>query len=253
MPRLVIDSASRNPSLYPNADCYEVDLPTTLTDVTTMTLLKSDVPFSDTLIGLGQDRVVLDSADGVREIELSHGDYDGAASLAATLQAALDSQYPSAMITVSVSGDSLQLKSTAPFTVSDSDTVLTDVVGRPLPTSVANTAARVLGLATRTVVRSEWDGSAYAVTFPYPVSLVNERYLVLKMGGGEGVYSSAEHVDGALGILDPGLHAIKEPCTVHLNPRRTLRKLRFTITRPNGSRYNFRGRDHRLEIQVTCA
>jgi hypothetical protein len=121
-----------------------------------------------------------------------------------------------------------------------------------MPAGIA-TQRRVLGLATRTAVRSEWDGSLYTLTFPHPVSLVNERYLVLKMTGQAGLLSSAEHVDGALGILDPDLQAIKEPCTIVFNPKRTLRKVRFTITRPNGSRYDFRGRDHRLEIQVTCA
>jgi hypothetical protein len=99
MPRLVIDSASRNPALYPDADCYEVELPSILTDVSTMTLMKSDVPFSDTLIGLGQDRVVLDGVDGVREIKVEHGT---TTVLWHCHSSTLDVQYPSAMISAGV-------------------------------------------------------------------------------------------------------------------------------------------------------
>jgi hypothetical protein len=252
MPRLIIDSASRNPTLFPDADRYEVELPYAMKNVASLTLLKTDVTFADTLIGLGQDRLVMDGVDGVREIAIRHEDHTGAASLAVSLQAALDSQYPTAMIAVSVvNGDRLQLASSTPFSASDTGPVMTDVMGRPVPASVVNTAARVLGLAAQVEARAAWDGVEYTVTFPHPVSLVNERYMVLNIAGVTGIDSPAPHVHGAVGIVDPGLHAIKEPFFAELNPRRTLHKLRVSLTRPNGSRYNFRGRDHRLELQIT--
>lgn len=250
MPRLVVDSAARNPTLFPNADRYELELPSVLKDVSSVTLLKTDVLFSDTLIGLGQDRIVVDGADGVQEIMLVHEDHTGAASLATSLQAALDTQYPTAMVSVTAAGERLHLSSPAAFSVSDAGPVLTDVMGRPAPMNVANTAARVLGLASHTESRAVWDGAAYTLVFPHPVSLVNERYLVLSISDVHGVISPTEEVHGAVGIVDPGLHAIKEPCTITLNPKRTFRKIRVTLTRPNGSRYDFRGRDHRLELHL---
>lgn len=110
MPRLVVDSAARNPTLFPDADRYELELPSVLKDVSSVTLLKTDVLFSDTLIGLGQDRIVVDGADGVHEILLAHEDHTGAASLATSLQAALDTQYPTAMVSVAaVAGERLRL------------------------------------------------------------------------------------------------------------------------------------------------
>lgn len=250
MPRLVIDSASRNPTLFPDADRYELELPAVLKDVSSVTLLKTDVLFSDTLIGLGQDRIVVDGADGVFEILLAHDDHSSAASLAASLQAALDAHYPTAMITVVAVGERLKLTSSATFSVSDTGPVLTDVMGRATPMNVANTAARVLGMATHSESRASWDGTAFALTFPHPVSLINERYLVLSISDVHGVVSPTEEVHGAVGIVDSGLHAIKEPYTIALNPKRTFRKLRVTLTRPNGSRYDFRGRDHRLELHL---
>jgi hypothetical protein len=72
--------------------------------------------------------VVLDGVDGVREIKVEHGDYDGAVALSTA--GTLDVQYPSAMIFRRCQGERLQLKSTAPFSVSDSGSLLTDVMGR---------------------------------------------------------------------------------------------------------------------------
>jgi hypothetical protein len=71
-----------------------------------VTLLKTDVLFSDTLIGMGQDRIVVDGADGVHEILLAHEDHTGAASLAISLRAALDTRYPTAMVSVGRRGAS---------------------------------------------------------------------------------------------------------------------------------------------------
>jgi hypothetical protein len=222
---------SAQPTLFPDADRYELELPSVLKDVSSVTLLKTDVLFSDTLIGMGQDRIVVDGADGVHEILLAHGTIRARRrwqSLGGARHTVPD------MVSVAAVAR-LRLSSPAAFSVSDTGPVLTDVMGRPTPMSVANTAARVLGLASHTESRAAGMGpipSCSLTPSPWSASAtcaVHQRRAA----------SSPTEVHGAVGIVD-GLHAIRSHAR-HPEPKRTFRKIRVTLTRPNGSLPRHRG------------
>lgn len=243
--RLVIDSLCRR--IDETVDDYTVEFSESL-KADTLALVASDVPFSAWTVSDGCDLVVFEQAGVKHDIRLTHGNVPDIEGLALNLQNAINGVVSGGSVAVNVDdADTGHL-------VVDSDSAF-DV-------SATACTARLLGLRPRPVSGRDADSPTpvssvldatdgrHRVRLPFEADLEPDRYLLLKLDVTAGALTSpAQASDGSVSVLRPGPIDIAHPFACATS-RKAFDRMRVTITRIDGSRYDFRGRDHRLEFLI---
>ena len=255
--RVVIDSRSRNTTLYPTPSSYEVDLPEDLFMIRSMRLMYANVPFSGYMIPSGDAtniRVLVSGGTVVASAQLSEGDYATGDALATELQATLDeacaaSTSQTFSVAYDASRDSFEIRSTAEFVINDS--TFTDRVA----------TARVLGFTksstTATIYNAVFDdngsGYPYIVSAPYRRETNPYPYLVLRtiVPGAEAIYSPSAVVHRAFAVIPNGDRAIdvKAPFKATWSPPLSrVSRIKLEFYTPDGDLYDFQNHEHRLDL-----
>lgn len=229
MTRLLIDSSMRTACEEP--DDYTVTIDDPIKNVKTISLLVADIPFCAPTIGRGNDSLTLTVGSVRHNVTLPHGHIDTVQGIADVVSQLLP---PDTSCTVS--GGCLRLSNpNDSITVSDA------------------TCARVCGLraAPDSTITSKWDAGAgaHVVEFPYAPQLDPERYLLVHVEGAGGIASPSQDTAGAVAAVKNGTPDIAVPVVSTLDSR-LLTKMRVRIIRPQGTPYDFMGRDHLLEFLV---
>lgn len=249
--RLVVDSRFRMDGEEP--DDYTVEFMKPLQNLKTISLVASNVTFSSLSIDRGNDTITVARAGGVTATTLPHGNLADVAAVVSMLQSNLG---PSILVD-SDENDRLVFTSTdEAFTVQASGSLARVLGLRPaLPTGIALSHRR----APRASLQSEeesvdnGDGttsSLFKASAPYKPDLTPEPYLVLTSSMGGSLEAPEQASDGALAIIMPGVIDVAHPVEAKVT-RSEFHKIAFRFTRPTGEPYEFNGRDHRLEFDLT--
>ena len=243
--RLLVDSRYRKPNEEP--DDYTIEFLNPVTDVTSISLVGSTVPFSANTVSRGNDTFsvtfTVDSEKETHVLSLPHGPVADTSALLTALHGALPDG-----LSASVDDGRIAFSSaTYPFAVYGSGSVARLLGFRPhIPTNVqvANSRAAFGGL------QSTGQGPPFHASCPYMPDLTPEPYLVLSCTIGGALLSPEQSADGALAILFAGEKDVAHPFPAKPSTS-DLHRVSFRVTRPTGEPYDFQGRDHRLEFEIT--
>lgn len=95
-------------------------------------------------------------------------------------------------------------------------------------------------------------GGTYEVEFPRPVEtdpVKVDPYLILSADVAGSLESPGTTGDGATSTILPGRQDIAQPLKCDMD-RKEVDRIRITIKRVDGNKYDFRGYDHRLEFLI---
>lgn len=269
---LVVDSSRRNRDLYENPGHYAIQLPTTYTDVISVELMQANVPNSGYTVSTKTNKVTFDYTDeevgGTYTATLSPGNYDPTA-LASELARALNAQFPlragsadaDAKFAVSYSATSQKFTITVPKEYPNGDPINTGSF--KLVAGVAGGADTVLGLQNGGTDEFTLSPAGGSVTLGNAVSLLANRYVVLKIQGMDRCDGNSSALMDAFcviplqcdddfeiktgDVIDNDVYIFHYP-----EPLPKLKKLEITFLAPDGTIYDFNGRDHFLVFQITC-
>jgi hypothetical protein len=211
-------------------------------------LVESNIAFAETTVSGGYDRFYIRSTTGKsRSVTVAHGTYADGTEIAVALQTALTTQASDLDVTVTYVDGRLKFESGNDFTIDDTDVNATDSMGRSVTSGSSDSIATVAGLDD--VVYSTFNGTVFEATAPYDVYTGKERYLVLSLDLAGDLVSNAPTWN-ALSTLTEGQREYRSTAQVDLSSIRTVERIRVTITRPSGARYDFGNLNHRLEFCV---
>lgn len=262
--RVVVDSRSRDVAAFPSPNSYEVDLPEDLFSVHSMQLLCAQVPFSSPTVPSGAaQRVTVRMEGGATPVTavLPAGDYTGGADVAAALATALDAAAGDAGLgaTFAVAHlarlDTLEIRSTESF-----------VVDAALLAEVPATA-RLLGFAgagsAAFAAVNDGGGAGYPWVVTAPARRVDppHPYIVLRMRApsADTINSPSDAVHRTFAVLphpDVPVSVFDDEAPFRKRwtpPLARIARIRVELLDPDGAPYDFRGRDHRLDLLFTVA
>jgi hypothetical protein len=168
-------------------------------------------------------------------VTVAHGTYTDGTEIAVALTA-LTTQASDLDVTVTYVDGRLKFESGNDFTIDDTDVNATDSMGRSVTSGSSDSIATVVGLDD--VVYSTFNGTVFEATAPYDVYTGKERYLVLSLDLAGDLVSNAPTWN-ALSTLTEGQREYRSTAQVDLSSIRTVERIRVTITRPSGARYDF--------------
>lgn len=235
--------------MWPHADKYEISLQASIKNMKSIRLVESNIAFATTTVSTGYDRFYIRSGTGQsRSVSVEHGTYIDGVEIASALQTALTTQASDLGVTVTYVDERLKFESSDEFTLDDTDVNAVDSMGRSVSYGSSDSIAKVAGL--NGVTASTFNGSVYEAIAPYDVYTGKERYLVLSLDLAGDLVSNAPDVEGALSTVTEGQREYRSTAQVDLSSVRTVDRIRVTITRPSGAKYDFGSLDHRLEFCV---
>ena len=223
--RIVIDSRDRDTTLFPTPAQYEVMLQDDIDEVTSVELCMAQVPLMAYNVSQYNNRVAVNGTQYVVPV----GNYDGA-SLATALTSATG-----LTVTYNAIADNLTFTSTGAFTINGTGTI-----------------NKMLGFLTGRDYSTV--GMTYAITAPYRVNLLDNRYVVLSIDQVTLNNSINPVIHRSFALLSPkmqDLNYIETQCKTikYLNPPiARLHKVRLTFRDYYGNLYDFQNHDHRIEL-----
>ena len=258
--RIVVDSRDRDGAMYPHPDSYELRLPDDVEDVVAVRLVSADVPFSAADVDARNCALPLRVPLATEVIALlAHGDHDSPVSLAAEAERALLLRAPGFGLAVRYLAreDTFEVSADAPFQLP-----FGSAAAGASTSAAPGAAARLLGFDPRRDHASAPDPAA-----PGRHVLRGDcrrqdprdplEYLVLSLsppaealtGAGSGATHRAfARVRRAHPQLPDREHAYEK---VWSTPLARVARLGVRFTDCEGRRYDFRGADHVLELEVT--
>ena len=245
--RVVIDSRSRDATLHPTPQKYDVNLLNDIFNVTSMRMVMADVPFAAYLVGPRRRTVPVVVAAGPFEAALPVGEYDNPADLAAELQAALVAASGGVAFEVSYSArsDGFSVSAPEPFTL-------------PLTGRAVDVPVDLLGFtADRDYASSPSpDGTRHAVDAPFRRNFAKDQYVVLKLSpNAELLTSPSQAVDRTFALIpatsETNINVDEEAYIKRWNPPLS-RISRFSVefTDSRGVAYDFQNQDHYIELVI---
>lgn len=248
--RLVVDSRDRDLSKYPLPHSYTIRLDEPIHDVTTLTLIVSDVPFVAYLIDQSNNQLTIILADGTMgTATIPTGDYTGV-SLAKAVSTALGAQFTSLTIQAIHSDltDNISFSCRKPFSVSF---------------SANGSIARELGYSANTTYSSSpVQGEYYPTTYTYTIMPSFRRdthanpAILLAINSASVITSVNTNVNQKFAILTPmrnmlSVAAPDLPMKVFNPPVASLSVFSVEFTNYDGSPVDFQNQEHRLEFLLT--
>lgn len=246
--RVVIDSRSRDRSLYPTPQKYDVHLLNDIFNVTSMRMVMANVPFAAYMVGARRRSLPVSTAAGSFEATLAVGDYSSPADLATELQSALVAASGGVAFAVSHSArtDSFSVEAPVPFVL-------------PLSGRAADSPVELLGFsADRDYASSPAPGGSalHVLGAPYRCNFSKDSYVVLKLSpNAELLTSPSQAIDRTFALIpatpDININVDEDAYIKRWNPpisRLSRFSVEFTDTR--GEPYDFQNQDHYIEMVV---
>lgn len=270
---LIVDSAQRNRDMYENPGLYTLDLPKTYTDVISVELMQANVPNSAYTISSRNNILTFrfDDADSGAALNtlplstatLTTGNYT-ASTMATELARAMNDINPLRTIVgsvFSVTYDPIiqRFKVTGPTKRANNTTQ--DNKSFQFVAGVLHGVDTIIGLGSSSVT-----STSNTLTFPYNVVISPDRYIILSIDGMNRCDGNSSALSNSFCIIpvdsstSDGDFTLKNGDTIdndtyifhYTEPLPKLANLRIAFYAPDGSVYDFNGRDHFLVFQITC-
>lgn len=238
--RLVVDSRCRIPR--EDADNITVEFSSPL-KAHTLSLASYNVPFSAPTVSTGCDQLTFENNGTAGDVRMRHQALESVGDLAACLSQAINERFPGAGITVENDPSGrLVVTSPNPFRLS----------------TLSSSVARLLGIPSAPLHKPELvqytdsapgEDEKHTATFKHRPDLSPEPYLLLRTSVAGSETSPNPHAQDCMSVLLPGNIdvALPFPCTTSWSE---FWRMTVTITRADGSRYDFDGADYRLEFLI---
>lgn len=235
--RVVVCSSSRDHKLFQEPSEYEADFPSTFKNVNSVSLVAATLPQTDKVISSRRDTIYVSVNSGpVTPVTLAHSNPSDGTALAASLQAALSSAFP-----------------TDAFVVTFSNKIVIS-----LPTSFAVVERGDPGLY-RTLGLSLGDNFsfvdtvafAYVIEGAYEPNLSKDSVIILSIAGMEVITSNGTVPDRTFAVLPIHcMHKTLPVCYFPVRPIAKLPKMKISLTRADGTPCDFQGQDHFLHFEI---
>ena len=244
--RVVIDSRSRDATLHPTPQKYDVNLLNDIFNVTSMRMVMADIPFAAYLVGPRRRTLpVVLASSGPFDAALPVGEYHEPADLAAELQSALVAASGGVPFEVAYSAR------TDTFSVSAPEPFMFPLTGRS-----ADVPVELLGFAADRDYSSSPSGARHVIVAPFRRNFDKDQYIVLKLSpNAELLTSPSQAVDRTFALIpltsSINLNVDEEAYIKRWNPplsRISRFSVEFTDTR--GAAYDFQNRDHYIELVI---
>ena len=267
---LIIDSSKRNRDEYENPGRYTVQLPTVYTDVISIELVQANIPNSAYSINARNNLITFNydnDDDGTTETytaTLNHGNYNET-TITTEISNAIDALFPERTqptnsFNVEYNYVTQRLSISTPKRQIDNINLQTNkeitlVAGR------GGGADRIIGLGSSNV--SSVDSN---LTLPYSLSLKPDRYVVMHILGMERCDGNSNALSKCFCTIPVDSSSPNSDFTIKSGniidndnyicyfsePIPKLKKLDITFYSPDGTIYDFNGRDHFLVFEITC-
>jgi len=237
--RVIVDSRTRNLTLFPNPNDYEILFDDDINDVISAQLIYIDVPFSNYLVNTNFNTLAVTYNGSNYTIVLDTGDYD-LDSFKTHLQAKLDTSLGSGAITVAsiTKLDAFTFTGLAPFTFKF--------------VNQTNTLAMLLGFRTNKDYTATGTGP-YVLQADFRRNFEYNNYLILDIDQFDILKSSDKDLNKSFAII-PQKYAdmnIADYFNYIKNfspPIPRVTKLRIRFYDRFGNLYDFQNRDHHFEM-----
>lgn len=236
--RVILSSSSRDHNLFPEPSEYEAIFPSTFKNVNSVSLVAATLPQTDKVISSRRDTIFVSVNGGpATAVTLVHGNPSDVNALAVSLQNALLIAFPADPFSVTVNNNKINIS---------------------LPTSFAVIERGDLGLY-RTLGLGIGDNFsfvdtvafAYVVEGAYEANIGKDAVIILSIQGMEVITSNGNVPDRTFAVL-PTCHMHKSlpACYFPVRPIAKLPKMKISLTRADGTPYDFQGQDHFLHFDV---
>jgi hypothetical protein len=275
---VIIDSAQRNRDMYENPGQYTVELPKVYTDVTSIQLMQANVPHSSYTISPRNNLVTFrfNDADAnialtavpVTTVTLPTGNYT-ASTLATELQTVINEvnlfrDQPGTTFAVTYDSIIQRFRIVGPAKRQDGTTQ--SHKSFQFIAGVKGGIDAILGLGRNTVTSSSNGTYGDVIVMPGNAVMSPDRYIVLNIegmnrcDGNNSVLANSFCIIPVDSSTAEGDFTLKNGDTIdndtyihyYTEPLPKLAKLKITFYAPDGSIYDFNGRDHFLVFEITC-
>lgn len=244
MRRLVIDSRCRRSGESANA--YTVDFASAVR-AGTLELVRTFVPFTAPTLSSGCDTFMFatqNTSDWIK-VRMAHGDIGDGAELAERAESALQAAAPGQGTTVTLLDDGrIQFTANTPFKVAPATAAVAKVLGLTPPALAGRDEGRIAARAS-----IPGNDAVSALVTPFRADLSSETYLVLCVDVAGALESPMHAVSGRTAIVRPGWHDVAAPVKC-ATVRREMSRMNISLSRADGSPYDFQGSDHVLEFDI---
>lgn len=242
--RVIIDSRTRNKSLFPNPNDYEVQFDDDVYDVTKAQMIYMDMPFSSYLINSNFNTINIDLAGDDYTVTMPSGDYT-LAEFNTDMQTALNTALGSNTVVLSYSSK------TDKYTFTSASAFTFQFTGK------TNSLALLLGFRDDADYTAPLVSSSYVLTAPFRRNFNFNNYIIMDIDQFDLLRSSDSELNktfavipknyATLGFSDPSLSYVKRFST----PIPRMNKLRIRLYDRFGKSYDFQNQDHRFELLIT--
>ncbi len=276
---LIVDSAQRNRDMYENPGSYTLDLPKIYTDVISVELMQANIPHSSYTVSSRNNTLTFrfDDTDGGAALNtitastttLVTGNYT-ATTLATELARAMNSvnilrTAPDATFSVTYDPIIQRFKITGPSKRVNGTTTQAHKTFQ-FVSGVKYGADSIIGLGVSSVNSSANTGQGDTLTLPYNATMRPDRYIILSIDGMNRCDGNSAALANSFCVIpvdfstSDGDFTLKNGDTIdndtyiyhYTEPLPKLAKLRISFYAPDGSIYDFNGRDHFLVFEITC-
>lgn len=239
--RIIIDSSSRDKTLFPNPNNYQIDFEDDINDVIKAKLIYFDSPDTNYLINDNFNiiTVVLSSTEYI--IQLSSGSYT-TSELNTEIQNKLNIALGSGVITSTYNSikDKYIFTSSGAFTINF--------------LNVNNNVSALLGFENKNYNATLVVGS-YTVEAPYRKNFEYNNYIVMYIDQFDLLKSINSNLNKSFAVIPKQYNALKLNDDIdyikNFNPYiPKLTKLRIKFYDKYGNPYDFQNMDHRFEIEL---
>lgn len=242
--RIAIDSKSRNKSLFPNANKYEIKLNNEVSDVMSAKLINADIPLSMYLINQYFDTLVVTQNDVTHNIQLEHGDYNEvelASMITNVLNSVFEDQFS---VSYNQNKDNYTFASKNAFTLTFGES--------------SNSLDALLGF-DKTIYTSTASGNTpydYVITGTYRKNFNYNNCVIMYIDQFDCYQSPANEMDRCFAILPSVYNLLSmadhpELIKTFSPPIPRLTKLIVRFLDRFGNLYDFSNLEHRFELLIT--
>jgi hypothetical protein len=242
--RIAIDSKTRDKSLFPNANKYEIKLNNEVSDVMSAKLINADIPMSMYLINQYFDTLVVTQNGTTQNIQLEHGDYnevDLATMITDSLNNVFEDQFA---VSYNKNKDNFTFRSKTAFTLT-------------FGTS-SNSLDALLGFDKAVYTSTAIGVSPYnhVITGTYRKNFTYNNCVIMYIDQFDCYHSPANEMDRCFAIL-PSVYSLlsisdhPELIKTFSPPIPRLTKLIVKFLDRFGNLYDFNNLEHRFELLLT--
>lgn len=258
--RVVVDSRERNTLIFPNPNFYEINLVEDIENVSSITLLSSNIKHCQYTINRNNNVLHLAYDNQVHNITIDTGDYTEI-ELATELQNSLNTIVGSSDFKVSYSKrkDNFTFQCVNAFGLIFRGQEYTHTYNSSIDVKYpANSIGKTLGFGMNNFIsHSEvtGDGFTHVIRSEFRKNFDSDQYVVLKIDMIELNKSTLNNVNNSFAIFTDEttkpFHMEYNTKKIH-PPLGKLNKFKIAFTDIYGNLYDFQNVDHVMEFMICC-